>query len=304
MRSRRVWGPVLAALGALIALLGLAIMAVLGPDGRFSTGPHAIDTDHAAVVTAPSVVRWAAVQVDVLVEVPIRKPVFVGVGNTIDVENYLANAGRIEITSYDTPWAIETRDVEGEPNVPSAPTALDWWIASQAGLGGASVSLTLPDEPVSIAVVAVGSTNLKGLEVTLAYGVKGGFGRGAGLALLGLGLAWAGLIVRRGRLWRERDDSVAAAEDRTEFEEVEVYVWVDEHGVEHEISPDELDEFEVVDADTGTDAGTSDVSGTAAPTDASDDPIIYVWVDEDGVEHEISADELDEFEIVDEEDER
>ena len=303
-------------LGVLIAVAGAAVMVVLGPDGRVTTGPHAIDTDAAAVVTAPGVVRIVGVQVDLLVEVPIDKPVFVGVGNTVDVEDYLQNTARVEVTSYEAPWTIATRDVEGEPNVPSAPTALDWWFVSQAGLGGADISLTLPDEPVSVAVVAVGSTNLSGLEVTMAYGIRGGFGRGAGIALLGLGLAWFGVLLRRRHVWRERDgqDDAAVVE---EVEEVEVFVYVDEHGVEHEIDPAELDGFEVVDEvppDPEDDPGTgpkgepvpegettpgAEPEASAEPAEPAEPAAVYVWIDDDGVEHEVTEDELHEFEVVD-----
>lgn len=283
--GRKIGAWALTVLGALIAVAGVAVMVVLGPDGRVTTGPHTIDTDAAAVVTAPGVVKIVGVQVDLLVEVPIDKPVFVGVGNTVDVQDYLQNTARVEVTSYETPWTIATRDVEGEPNLPSAPTALDWWIASQAGLGGADISLTLPDEPVSVAVVAVGSTNLSGLEVTMAYGIRGGFGRGAGIALLGVGVAWFGVLLRRRHVWRDEGPH----DDEVLVEEVEVFVYVDEHGVEHEIDPAELDGFEVIDETTP--------EPVAEPVVAAE-PAVYVWVDDDGVEHEVSEDELHEFEIV------
>lgn len=309
--GRKVGAWALTVLGAVVAVAGIAVMVVLGPDGRVTTGPHAIDTDAAAVVTAPGVVKIVGVQVDLLVEVPIDKPVFVGVGNTVDVEDYLKNTARVEVTSYEAPWTIATRDVEGEPNVPSAPTALDWWFVSQAGLGGADISLTLPDEPVSVAVVAVGSTNLSGLEVTMAYGIRGGFGRGAGIALLGIGLAWFGVLLRRRHLWREGDVQDEVVED---VEEVEVFVYVDEHGVEHEIDPAELEGFEVVDEEIVEEPVADPVRATPAPDpheeaapDAipanasapSDQTPVYVWIDDDGVEHEVTEDELHEFEVVD-----
>ena len=326
--GRKVGAWALTVLGVVVAVAGIAVMVVLGPDGRVTTGPHAIDTDATAVVTAPGVVKIVGVQVDLLVEVPIDKPVFVGVGNTVDVEDYLQNTARVEVTSYEAPWTIATRDVEGEPNVPSAPTALDWWFVSQAGLGGADISLTLPDEPVSVAVVAVGSTNLSGLEVTMAYGIRGGFGRGAGIALLGVGMAWFGVLLRRRHLWREAEskDDEALAGEVEELEEVEVFVYVDEHGVEHEIDPAELEGFEVVEEEVveeevveepvveesfadpvqappaldPDDEAEPDVT-PASEADPSAETPVYVWIDDDGVEHEVTEDELHEFEVVDDE---
>lgn len=337
MRTRFGWA--FAVLGALVALLGLAMMVYLGPDSRVATGPHAVQTDGIAVVTAPKVISWADVQVDVLAEVPVRKPIFVGLGNSVDVQNYVAKTSRLEVTGFHTPWKVEQHQVDGQVNLPGAPTAVDWWLAESAGLGGASISTTLPDQTVSIAILSVGSSNLTGLEVSLAYGVKGGFAKGTGLLLLGLGGVWSGLLMRRG------DSAWSDAED----EEV-VYVYVDEDGVEHEISAEEAQDYEVVEevveelevepdqpqpqpepepvvpepvvvrAEPDPSPAVApaqgppkvpgvmtaaEIAGAApapAPAPEPEERVMYVFVDEDGVEHEVSEDELDEFEIVDEED--
>ena len=324
----RTWaGWALSVLGVLVAVLGAAVMVVLGPDNRFATGPHAIETDDVAVVTAPDVIRWADVQIDVLAEVPVRKPIFIGIGNAVDVQDFVSKTQRLEITSFERPWSIDTREVGGEPNLPGAPTALDWWIESSAGLGGASISTQLPDETVSIAIVSVGSSNLAGLEITLAYGVKGGFGKGAALLFVGLAVVVVGQLVRRGR----RDDDDPDELDADEPIEEVVYVYVDENGVEHEITEQEageLEEVEVVEVEvvedvpemaparppqrvagitTAGDIAASEPSPDPEPAESSepsvtDERVVYVYVDDDGVEHEVDEDELDEFEIVDEED--
>lgn len=292
MRTRLSW--VIALLGVLCAIAGLAVMVILGPDSRFSTGPHAVETDGIAVVTAPKVISWADVQVDVLAEVPVKKPVFVGLGNTVDVQNYVAETARLEVTDFHTPWKVKTRQVEGKPNLPGAPTALDWWLADSAGLGGASITTTLPDQTVSLAILSVGASNLTGLEITLAYGVKGGFLKGLGLLLLGGGGVLLSRMMRRGDpLWDEEDED---AED----EEV-VYVYVDEDGVEHEISAEEAEGYDIVDEQV------VEVEPEPEPEPEPEKPaerVVYVFVDEDGVEHEVSEDELADFEIVDEEDQK
>jgi len=241
MRTRLSWA--LSVLGVLIAVLGLAVMVVLGPDSRFSTGPHPIDTDGIAIVTKPKVISWADVQVDILAEVPVRKPVFIGLANSVDLENYVGKTQRLEVTGFKTPWDLKTREVKGQPNLPGAPTALDWWIAQSAGLGGASISTELPDETVSLAILSVGSTNLSGVEVTLAYGIKGGFSKGLALLLLGLAAVWASWWMRHdAALW------FAGAHDEKGpiIEEEVVYVYVDEDGVEHEMSAEEAEAYDVV----------------------------------------------------------
>jgi hypothetical protein len=287
MRTR--WGWALVVLGVLLGAIGAAAMVALGPDNRFTTGPHAIETDDIAVVTAPRAIRWADVQVDILAEVPVRKPIFVGIGNAVDVQDYLAKTQRLEVTSFKRPWKLQTRQIKGKPNLPSAPTAVDWWIDSSAGLGGASISMQLPDETVSVAIVSVGSSNLAGLQVTLAYGVKGGFAKGGALVLIGAAAVWAGLLVRRQREDYDEDDVL----DMDEDEDV-VYVYVDDDGTEREISASEAADLEVVEV-------VEEVVTVEEP-EPVEEQVVYVYVDDDGIEHEVSAEELAEFEIVDEED--
>ena len=349
MRTKAGW--IVTILGAVCAVAGLAAMIVLGPDSRFTSGPHAIDTDGIAVVTAPAAISWKGVQVDVLAEVPVNKPVFVGIGNSVDVENYVKETRRIEVTSFSTPWNLKVRNVDGRDGLSGAPTALDWWLAGSAGLGGARISTLLPDETVSAAILSVGSSNLQGLKVSYAYGIKGGFAKGAALVLVGLGGMWGGALIRRGEgFWDEEEAETvfarrrAAGPDETveEIEEV-VYVYVDEDGVEHEISAEDAAGYEVVEvfveededappgeaedvpaeveaepepepeprsrATTGVLTAADIIAGideTAPPPkpepEAEPDRVVYVYVDDDGVEHEVGEDELDDFEMIDEPD--
>ncbi|MGJ9414175.1 collagen-like protein [Aeromicrobium sp. CF4.19] len=342
-------GWVVTILGVLLVALGAAGGAILGPDSRFTTGPHAVDTAGTVIVTSPGVISYSGLQVDVLAEVPVNKPVFVGLGNSVDVEDYVAETERIEVTDFRTPWEPQSREVDGRPGLPGAPTALDWWLADAAGLGGASISTTLPDETVSLAIVAVGATNLSGLEVTMAYGLKGGFAASIGVVLLGAGGLLGGHALRRGqRMFIETE-----ADEELEVVEEIVYVYVDEDGVEHEISAEEAAELEAAEpegeepgdpgpaeepgdpgpAEEPGDPGPAEEPGDPGPVeepapyrppatanvmtaadfvqDATEvgppavpgpsDPVVYVFVDEDGVEHEVSEDELDEYEVLDEE---
>ncbi|HKY59352.1 MAG TPA: hypothetical protein VJL80_15045 [Aeromicrobium sp.] len=343
MRNKAI-GTAVLALGALVAVLGLALMAILGPDGRFTSGPHAVDVDGVAVVTAPTVIAWKNVEVEILAEVPASKPVFVGVANSVDLQAYLKGVRRLEITSFDTPWKLRTRQAAGRDALPGAPTAVDWWRAHSAGLGGAAIKTRLPDETVSVAILSVGSTNLRGLKVTIAYGVQGAFLKGLGLLLGGGGLAWAGLLARRGeRLWesdgepadeepwtgdesptvvlprqarvmripRSVADQTGPAEpgqdDGPDEEVHEVFVYVDEHGVEHEISAEEAAQYEVVhqvEEVIEHDVPEPEPEPEREPEPVAEsepraEPATYFWVDENGVEHEVTEDELHEFELYD-----
>lgn len=320
MGRRWAW-PVLV-LGVLLTVLGLSIVVVLGPDSRIMTGPHEVETDGTVVVTAPGVITYRGLQVDVLAEVPVNKPVFVGLGNTVDVQDYVRRTQRLEVSSFRVPWTARTEEREGGPALPGAPTALDWWIADSAGLGGASISTTLPDETVSLAIVAVGASDLSGLQVTFAYGVKGGFGLGLGAVLVGAGLLWAGVLMRRSTVPASvgaGGPAVIGTEAVEEVEEV-VYVFVDERGVEHEISAEEAERLQArLDAEDRAEReapptveaaspGAADPASSSPSPESVEEPtavsdVVYVFVDEDGVEHEVSAEELADYEVV-EEDER
>jgi hypothetical protein len=306
----KVIGTAVVVVGALVAVLGFVIMVLLGPDGRFTTGPHAIETDGVAVVTAPTVISWKNLEVEVLAEVPANKPVFVGLANSVDLQAYLKGVERLEVTSFETPWKLKTRTAPGRDALPGAPTAVDWWRADAAGLGGAAITLRLPDETLSAAILSVGSSNLRGLRVTLAYGLQGGFLKGLGLLLAGAGIVWAGFLARRGEsLWEldgddeltswEGDESPTEVlprlhnlhEEHDDHHEVR-YVYVDEHGVEHEISAEEAAQYEVVDVE-------HIVEHEHEHEPDAEEPPTYFWVDENGVEHEVSADELGDFEPYD-----
>ena len=288
--NHKVIGTAVLALGAVLAVLGLALIAILGPDGRFTSGPHPVDADGVAVVTAPTVISWKNLEVEILAEVPASKPVFVGIGNSVDLQAYLKGVRRLEVTSFETPWKLKTRQAKGRDALPGAPTAVDWWRAHAAGLGGAAIKTRLPDETVSAAVLAVGSSNLRGLKVTIAYGLQGAFLKGLGLLLAGAGLVWAGLMARRGeRLWEtDRVPDVDGGWPEDESPTV--------------IIPRQGKITRIVPARTG---GTSRLSGTVVHADdgnaAEPDAEVhemYVYVDEHGVEHEISAEEAAQYEVV------
>jgi len=339
MRNKAI-GTAVLALGVVAAVLGLALMAILGPDGRFTSGPHAVDVDGVAVVTAPTVISWKNAEVEILAEVPANKPVFVGVANSVDMQAYLKGVERLEVTSFETPWKLRTRKAAGRGALPGAPTAVDWWRAHSAGLGGAAIKTRLPDETVSAAILAVGSSNLRGLKVTIAYGLQGAFLKGLALLLVGAGLMWAGVLARRGEhLWEtdgqpdveeawsgdesptvillrqpkvtrvvpHRTSDQASQADLDHWDELdeevhEVYVYVDEHGVEHEISAEEAAQYEVVHEveHVVTDEQPGLEPGPEPEHEPDAEPLTYFWVDENGVEHEVTEAELHEFELYDE----
>lgn len=170
----------------LAIIAGLAAAVVLGPDHRVV---HEIDAsvDTIAVTTAPSVLDWSGVRVEVTVTMPGDEPVFVGFARSVDVDSYLAETRRSEVVDV-SGESVELVDHDGDDFLPGAPTALDWWLAADAGLGTATAALTVPDEQVSVAVVGIGDTSLTGAQASVAWGVPGGFWLAIGCVVIGLAL--------------------------------------------------------------------------------------------------------------------
>jgi len=255
---RRVVGVLLLLAGAGAVLGGIAVAVLLGPDGRAITGPHPVDTDAKALVTAPGVISWAGPTVSVDVTVPDDKPVFVGVGNTVDVEDYLLDTDRTVLRDLSIPWDATTERVDGRPYVPAAPTAVDWWLATGSGQGGAVATFELPEQTVSVAVVALGETDLDGMTITGSYDVTGGFGIALGVVALGVGVVVLGWVALRGRVVAYEDEW--DDEDDDEWDDEYDGEWDDEDG---DASPGEDDEDDVPRA-PAAEPGVQPVRGASA----------------------------------------
>ena len=196
---RRVVGVVLMLFAVLALAIGAGIAIVLGTDNRAETGPHRIGTSAPVVVTDPDVFSWAGPTVTLRVDVEPDQQVFIGAANAVDIADYVGATDRTEITSYEPPWQIETKDVFGSTPLPAAPGQVDWWTAQTTGTGSATISVTLPEQAYSLVVIAVGGGNLDGLRVTASYDIDGGFGIGLGLVGFAVGLGLFGWIVFQGR---------------------------------------------------------------------------------------------------------
>ncbi len=232
---RRLAGVVLVLFGLCIAVVGAALAIWVGTDNRAVSGPHEVDVDGVAVVTAPDAITWADATVTVDAAVPGDSPVFIGVGNSVDVEDYLDDTRAVRVEAVQIPWQIDTSEQDGRESLPASPIAVDWWIEQASGMGGAVLEFELPQETVSVAVLAIGDNDLSGLTITASYDVRGGFVAGLGAIAFGVGLLLAAVVVWRGG----RDDVVD--------DDGYVYVHYDDEGREHLVPLDALDDYDIVD---------------------------------------------------------
>ncbi|KHL19553.1 UNVERIFIED_CONTAM: hypothetical protein LK11_01305 [Mumia flava] len=208
----------LVGLGVLLVLVATSVAVALGPDDQVRTGPHAIEVSDRAIATAPGVLAYAGPQVSVVADLGDERPVFIGLAHPVDVDDYLGGTAHEEVATFALPWEVSTDDVDGDPYLPAAPTALDWWWADAAGVGKAELRFDLPSDSASLAVLALGDGDLEGLRISAAYEWPGGFGIAVGSAAAGIGLVGIGLALLRVRPFvrRRRADPAALADDEWE----------------------------------------------------------------------------------------
>lgn len=184
---------VVAAVGCL--LVGVALAAVFGTDDRARTGPHQVGGSAAVLTSAPDLLRVAGPVVQVTAQLPDDRPVFLGVGNAVDVASY---THQVALTSIDAvsvrpsrshPLRLGLSRVGGAARLPAPPSDIDWWLASSSGQGQAVLLVELPTDPASLVVAALDDEPLDDLVLTASYLLPGAFGIGLGLVGLGLGLA-------------------------------------------------------------------------------------------------------------------
>ncbi len=193
---RRPGGWLLIVVGSLLALVGIAVAWIFGPDNRAATGPHGYSSAGAAVVTAPAALAYSGPRVEVTAAAADR-PVFVGVAYDVDVRDYLARTAYTQIDSIDLPWSTETSTVPGDRQVSVRPADVHFWLVSASGDGGATVVFPLPDAAVDVVVMdADGEPDLS-VELTVAVVQSGAFVSGLALLAVGVGVAAGGGLLLR-----------------------------------------------------------------------------------------------------------
>jgi hypothetical protein len=190
-----VCGGVAALIGALLLLLGLALVLVhvlaRDSDGYYTTGTERLATrTYALTVKDLDLGSEAAdaVPKDILGTVRIRAerrrggPVFIGIGPEQDVDAYLRGVAHAKLDDLDPPKYVVSRG--GAPRSP--PGDERFWVASTDGPG--RQSLTWDVEGGHWSIVAMNSRAARGVVVDADVGAKVGWFLGVGIGLLVAGL--------------------------------------------------------------------------------------------------------------------
>jgi len=198
MRFARITLGLLLALTGLVATVAGAVAAfwLVGPDNTVSTSSRELASNGLAVVTAPTLLDRHGPTLHVTASGD--KPLFIGVGQDLDVRDYLSGAAHTRVIRFDPPDAFGTQDMRGGNRKLTPPGQLDWWVA-QSAPGSQSISWPLQDGPYSVVVMNADGTPAVGAQVSFGIQVHRLFGicllvLGAGVLILALGLA---LMFRR-----------------------------------------------------------------------------------------------------------
>lgn len=208
-----VFGLIAFLLGLVITAAGAALLAVGGSSGTLRSGYHAIGTPTYGFVSDPKQVRsdqnqsLRSGEATLIVDARnSRRPVFIGVGPTDQVNRYLTG------TTYDTVNKIdfggnfdfETTRVPGTAQ-PAAPGDQTFWVAQATGTNP-QLRWKIADGDYRVVVMnADASSNVNtdvriGLRVPGLHGAALGLTIGGGLlTLLGLGLMIWGIAAKRSR---------------------------------------------------------------------------------------------------------
>jgi hypothetical protein len=161
-------------------------------DGYFDVTLDRLNSATAAIITRdvdmradPGPPDWLLDLVDASVRIratgigDLSSDVFIGIGPTADIENYLAGVARDEIRDVDSDGDVRYRSIAGTDSV-APPAGLEFWAASASGAGTQELEWDLEEgEWTATLMNADGSP---GILTDVTVGVRSG-------ALLGIGIA-------------------------------------------------------------------------------------------------------------------
>lgn len=167
--------------GSILALLGGTLLGAAGvagaaiarsDDGQLTTRPAALATDAYAVTTSP-ISLTALPDRDIRISLTAGsegdKPVFIGIGTSADVADYLADVHVAELTGMAGPARdIRTRDIPGSAQ-PASPVEQTFWVASGSGAGARSLSWVV--EPGDWTMVIMNADASAGIDTAVSAGV-------------------------------------------------------------------------------------------------------------------------------------
>jgi hypothetical protein len=197
------FGLLSALVGLLVTIVGAAAAFwLVGPDNTVDTGEQQLASKGLAVMTAPDLLDRHGPTLHVTAKAADgRRPIFVGVGNDLDVASYLGTSQHTKVVRLAVPVKLDTQEFKGGLTPLVAPAGLDWWAAKASGNGSQSIAWPIADGRYDVVVMNADGKPGTDAKVNLGVELDGAFVTsllvlGVGLILLVVGLL---LMFRRGR---------------------------------------------------------------------------------------------------------
>ncbi|TCO13493.1 hypothetical protein EV652_12633 [Kribbella steppae] len=190
--ARTALGLLLTLAGLVVTLAGaVAAFWLVGPDNTITTGSRQFTSQGLAIITAPDLLDRHGPTLHVTASGD--RPVFVGVGQDLDVANYLSGTAHTRLIRFDPPATYGTQEMRGRSANLTPPGELDWWVAQAGGSGRQSVAWPIQDGRYDVVVMNADGTPAVGADVRFGVEVDRAFGicllvLGAGILALTFGL--------------------------------------------------------------------------------------------------------------------
>jgi hypothetical protein len=200
-------------------VLGVAYLSERGDDGYFDETLDRIASPTAAITTGdvdlradPGPPDWVFDLVDATVRIQARAQdsadLFVGIGPTAEVEAYLADVAREEITNVDAGGDVDYRTIPGK-TVPAPPGAQAFWAASVSGMDEELIWDLVEGEWTAVLMNADGAP---GIVADVTVGLRSGAILGVAIVLLLIGSVLLSIAVAIILIAARRPAEEAAAE--------------------------------------------------------------------------------------------
>ncbi|MGW6283071.1 hypothetical protein [Kribbella sp. NPDC055071] len=192
--ARTALGLLLTVAGLVVTVAGaLAAFWLVGPDNTISTPGRSLSSQGLAVITAPNLLDRHGPTLHVTATGD--KPLFVGVGQDLDVRDYLSSSAHTRLVRFDPPATFGTQEMRGGTSKLTPPGKLDWWVA-RSGTGESTVAWPIQDGRYDVVVMNADGSPAVGAQVRFGIQIHRAFGLslvvlGAGVLILALGLMLA-----------------------------------------------------------------------------------------------------------------
>jgi hypothetical protein len=200
-RARKIAGGLAVGLGLLIALLGAAVAAYVGPDDTVRSAPARITTKTAAAVVTNELFRFVGPTVHLIIAGHDDAAVFAGVGHAEDVADFLDGTAHEVVRVTSLPFTPQQEPGPGKPGPLPPPASAGLWVASIQGKG--SQEMIWPSTDGDWKVVLMRADGTEGFDgtVTVSFEMPQLFIGALTAVVSGLAAIVGGfLLMRRRRL--------------------------------------------------------------------------------------------------------